>query len=222
MILAIDTSTQWTGLALAAEGQIEYEKIWKTNRRHTVELAPAIRLALDETGVPTSALTVVAAALGPGSFTSLRIGLAMAKGLCLSLKIPLIGIPSLDITAQGQPPMDLPMICVLKSGRERFAACEYRCVEGSWQSVTGIENIGIDDLIKRIISPTIIRGEIDAHERRLLKRRWRNALVAEPADNLRRPSLLAQMALHRLEEGSVDSAPTLAPIYIHTISHPTV
>jgi tRNA threonylcarbamoyladenosine biosynthesis protein TsaB len=222
MILAIDTSTQWTGLALASEGQIWYEKIWRTSRRHTVELAPAIRQALNETGVQTSALTAVAAALGPGSFTSLRIGLAMAKGLCLSLKIPLIGIPSLDITAQGQPPMGLPMICVLKSGRERFAACEYRCADGRWQAVSGIENAGIEDLTKRIIAPTIIRGEIDAHERRMFKRRWRNALVAEPAENLRRPSLLAQMALRRLEEGSGDSAATLAPIYIHTINHPTV
>jgi len=222
MILAIDTSTQWTGLALMDIGQVWYEKIWRTSRQHTVELAPAIQQALNETGVTSRSLSAVGVALGPGSFTALRIGLAMAKGLCFSLKIPIIGIPSLDITAYAQSPVNLPMICVLKSGRERLAACEYRYSDKRWQAASDIENVTIQDLVVRITSPTIIRGEINEQERRLLKRRWRNALVAQPTDNLRRPSLLAQMALQRLEEGHDDSPETLAPIYLHTISHPTV
>ncbi len=222
MILAIDTSTQWIGLALADMGMVCYEKIWKTSRRHTIELAPAIQQAMEETGIKPHALSAVAAALGPGSFTSLRIGLAMAKGLSLSLNIPIVGIPSLDITAYGQPTAELPMICVLKSGRERFAACEYRYAEGHWRATSEIVNATIQELTDRITAPTILRGEINVQERRQLKRRWRNALVADPVDNVRRPALLAQMALQRLEAGGGDSAAALAPIYIHTTGNPTV
>ena len=97
MILAIDTSTQWMGLALYDGSQILYEKVWRTNRRHTVELVPSIQNCFIETGLEMSALTAIAVALGPGSFTSMRIGLAVAKGLSLSLHIPVIGIPALDI-----------------------------------------------------------------------------------------------------------------------------
>ena len=56
MILAIDTSTQWIGLALFDGAQILYSKVWRTSRRHTVELVPAIQAALAESGVEFAAL----------------------------------------------------------------------------------------------------------------------------------------------------------------------
>ena len=125
MILAIDASTQWIGIALFDGNLIQYEKIWKANRRHTVELSPAIQSALEETDTSVKDLQAVAVAIGPGSFTSLRIGLAAAKGLSLALHIPIIGIPSLDITAHGIPLQDIDLICMLRAGRERFAAMQY-------------------------------------------------------------------------------------------------
>src|SRR4030042_1118966 len=134
MILAIDSSTQWMGLALYDGSQILYEKIWRTNRRHTVELVPSIQNCFTETGLEMSALTAVAAALGPGSFTSMRIGLAVAKGLSLSLHIPVIGIPALDIAAYSQPVQELPLFCILKVGRGRFAAQEYRSNGKTWEA----------------------------------------------------------------------------------------
>jgi tRNA threonylcarbamoyladenosine biosynthesis protein TsaB len=222
MILAIDTSTQWMGMALADSAMVWYEKVWKTSRRHTVELGPAIRQLLDETGVDAESLTAVAVALGPGSFTSLRIGLAMAKGLSLALHIPIIGIPSLDITANSQAPGTLPMICMLKSGRERLATCDYSYMKGHWQAVSDIHNLTIQEISARITSPTIICGEIDAQERQQLKRKWRNALVADPSENIRRPTVLAALALNRLEHEDVDSAIALAPIYLQTLGNPTV
>lgn len=220
MILAIDSSTQWMGLALADGEMVWYEKVWKTNRRHTVELSPAIQQALHETTLKPQDLSAVAVALGPGSFTSLRIGLAFAKGLSLSLKIPIIGIPTLDVTARGQAPADIPMLCVLKSGRERLAVCEYHYGQNGWQAASDIYTASAQELEEVITSPTIIRGEIDENERRYLKRRWRNALVADPCDNVRRPSLLAAMALEQLEANDADQPVSLAPIYVQTLANP--
>ncbi|HUV15746.1 MAG TPA: tRNA (adenosine(37)-N6)-threonylcarbamoyltransferase complex dimerization subunit type 1 TsaB [Pelolinea sp.] len=220
MILAIDTSTQWMGLALFDGAQVLYEKIWRTSRRHTVELVPAIQSAFTETGIELSALKAVAVALGPGSFTSLRIGLAVAKGLCLSLRIPVIGVPSLDITAFGQPPQDKPMVCVLKAGRERFAACRYQMTENRWEADGDIFIATPQEIEDSITSSTIICGEIDINDRRTLDRRWRNALVAKPPDNLRRPSNLAQLAWQRLDAGDLDDTVLLAPIYLRTVGTP--
>lgn len=220
MILAIDSSTQWMGIALYDDAQVLYEKVWRTNRRHTVELAPAIQAAAGDCGLPINAVKAIAVATGPGSFTSLRIGLAIAKGLALSLRIPVVGIPTLDISAACQPVCEQPLIALLKAGRDRLAAREYRVVEGTWQAQGEIFMTTARELESRIERPTIICGEIDAEERKTLERRWRNALLASPAQNVRRPAILAQLAEQRLEKGQADDVISLAPIYLHTLNTP--
>ena len=60
-------------------------------------------------------------ALGPGSFTSLRVGLAFVKGLALARHLPIIGIPTLDVVAAAQEVRDLPLAAVLQAGRGRFS-----------------------------------------------------------------------------------------------------
>ncbi len=220
MILAMDTSTQWMGLALADEQQVLYEKIWKTRRRHTVELTPAIQQALAECGSLPSQLSSIAVARGPGSFTSLRIGLAVAKGLALSLSVPVIGIPTLDITAACQPQNDLPMIAVLKAGRERLACCRYEWTPQGWFAQGEIFSASAQQLEESIASPTLICGEIDAQDRKTLERRWRNVHVADAVDNIRRPSRLALLAVGKLEANQSDDVVSLAPIYLHTLNMP--
>jgi tRNA threonylcarbamoyladenosine biosynthesis protein TsaB len=220
MILSIDTSTQWMGLALFDGWQILYEKIWRTSRRHTVELVPAIQTAMAETGLEAKSIKAVGIALGPGSFTSLRIGLAVAKGLALSLRIPIIGIPSLEITANGFALSDNPMMAVLKAGRDRLAVQRYQPGDNAWAAEGEIFIASALELEDMITSPTILIGEINQEERRILERRWRNALIASPAENSRRPSILAQLAWKQLETGQVDDTASLAPIYVHTIGTP--
>ena len=220
MILAIDTSTQWMGIALQHDSQILYEKVWKTNRRHTVELSPAIKNALDDSNQSFENLEAVAVALGPGSFTSLRIGLAVAKGLSLSLRIPVIGIPTLDIIAACQPLEDKALIAVLKAGRNRFAACDYKAAEKGWAADSEIYAATAAELESRVTGPTIICGEINTDERKILERKWRNALVAEAAANVRRPSILAAKAVERLAAEQLDDVVSLAPIYLRTLNTP--
>ena len=210
------------GLALFDGSQILYEKVWRTNRRHTVELVPSIQNIFKETGLEIATLKAIAVALGPGSFTSMRIGLAVAKGLALSLHIPVIGVPSLDISAYGQPAQELPMFCILKIGRGRFAAQEYRLNGKAWEAAGELLALTPKELEERITSPTIICGEIDAEDRRTLERRWRNALVANPAANMRRPAHLAEIAWTRLSANEVDDPISLTPIYVHTLGSPAL
>ena len=102
MLLAIDTSTQSIGLSLYNDAQVVAEETWQVHQRHTVELAPAIDHMLRRSELKISQIEVLAVALGPGSFTGLRIGLAVAKGLALALRIPIIGVPSMDALVAAQ------------------------------------------------------------------------------------------------------------------------
>ena len=219
MILAIDTSTKWMGISLFDGCLVLYEKVWKTNRRHTVELSPAIANALIDTSIDGKNLKGVAVALGPGSFTSLRIGLAVAKGFSLSLHIPLIGVPSLNITARGIPAQDIDLICLLRAGRGRFAAMKYVCMEGKWESRGELSVVSAHELEKSITSRTLVCGEMDPDEKKILARRWRNIQFADPPQNIRRPSILANIAYERFINEDFDDASSTTPIYLRTIKN---
>ena len=95
MLLAVDTSTQWVGLALYDGAQVLNETVWRTHNHHTVELAPALDTVLKSTAIRPEGLQALGVALGPGSFTSLRIGLAVVKGLALALHLPAHNAPAL-------------------------------------------------------------------------------------------------------------------------------
>lgn len=220
MILVIDTSTQWMGIALFDGSVIIYEKVWKTNRRHTVELSPAIESALHDTDTGIKELRAIGVAIGPGSFTSLRIGLAAAKGLCLSLHIPLIGVPSLDVTARGIPAQDdIELICLLRAGRERFAALTYFNNNGRWESVGELTVVSAHELETSITSRTLICGEMNSGEKKILSRRWRNVEIADPPLNIRHPSILASIAYDRFAAGDLDDTASTAPIYLRTVKN---
>lgn len=221
MILAIDSSTKSVGLCIYNGSYVLYEKIWNSSRRHTVELSPAIDSALNEIGLEITSLKCIGAAIGPGSFTSLRIGLALAKGLCLSLHLPLVGVPSLDITAYRKCQTASRMICVLKAGRNRFAAQNYLAKNSLWISDGEIFSATAEELENIITEPTIVCGEINEEDRKILSRRWRNALISSPAENVRRPAHLAEIAWQRYLSDDTDDVIRLEPIYLRTASIPS-
>ncbi len=215
MLLALDTSTRLVGLALYDGVQVLNEMVWSSHDHHTVELAPAVDETLRRCGATMNDLTGIAAAIGPGSFTGLRIGLALAKGIALVRHLPLIGIPSLDPLAAAQPLSAPHLAAVLRAGRGRLAVGWYTAGEGGWQSDKKIEVLTAQDLSKRISTPTVVCGELDEEEQRVLARKRVNVLLASPARSLRRPSFLAELAWHRLQAGQADDPATLAPVYLH-------
>ena len=101
MLLAVDTSTQSVGIAIFDGVRFLCEESWLSRRYHTVELAQAVSVNLSRAGLTTKDLSVLAVAIGPGSFTGLRIGLALIKGLAYTHQLPVVDIPTLDITARG-------------------------------------------------------------------------------------------------------------------------
>ncbi len=217
MILAIDTSTQWLSVALydANEEVFSFEKTWRSTRRHTIELAPAIAEMLKDTNTTIQDLDILAIATGPGSFTSLRIGLAFAKGMALANHMNLIGIPSLDILAFSQPPASIPMICVLQAGRDKLAACRYLYQE-QWIAQGDAFILSPKELSEEIGEETIICGEMNAEERRVISRKWKKVHLSAPAGCVRRAAFLAEIAAQRSKLGNFDDPMTLAPIYLHT------
>jgi len=218
MLLVVDTSTAQVGLALYDGTQVPGEMTWTTRQHHTTELAPALAGLLDRSGNSMDTVSALGVAIGPGSFTSLRVGLSFIKGLALARSLPIIGIPTLDILAAAQPILKKPLVAVIQAGRGRIALGWYKCVKNEWQAEGGARSGTVDELIREIRSPTLIAGELTSEERRRLTQK--NVILATPANCVRRPSILAGLAWTRLQENKIDEAASLAPIYLHVAGAP--
>jgi tRNA threonylcarbamoyladenosine biosynthesis protein TsaB len=215
VLLAIDTSTRVMGLAIYDGSRLLCDATWACGDHHTVELAPAIAEALQRCGLSISALQALGVAIGPGSFTGVRIGLALAKGMALAQHIPLVGVPTLDFLAASQPVQDIPLVAVLQAGRGRLAVGWYRAVKGAWQPQGSLEVLDALTLAERIQQPTRVCGELNEEERLTLGRKRKIVFLASPAQSLRRAGFLAELAWRRWHAGKVDDPVSLSPIYLH-------
>ncbi|MBC8331628.1 MAG: tRNA (adenosine(37)-N6)-threonylcarbamoyltransferase complex dimerization subunit type 1 TsaB [Anaerolineae bacterium] len=215
MLLAIDTSTRMVGIALYDGASVIGEMAWVSRSYHTVELAPAVLDLLSKTKTNRQNLQAVGVALGPGSFTALRIGLAFAKGLALSLHIPVIGVPSFDVLAAAQPVIESEFAAVIEAGRKRMAVGWYQAEDGKYQSTGRLENLTIDEFVAIFDQPTRVGGELNTDLRGRFPLENENARLASPAQSMRRPAILAELAWGRFQSAAVDDLAMLSPIYLH-------
>lgn len=215
MLLALDTSTRVVGVALYNGVRVLSEASWLSHNHHTVELGPAVADALKKVGIENEALKAVGVAIGPGSFTGLRIGIALAKGLAYSRHLAVIGIPTMEILAAAQPVSNRRMAAVLEAGRRRLAVGWYQADSGYWKSTGELDNLTVDDFIERITRGTLVCGELGGELRERVTQKCKDAVLTSPAQSIRRPAFLAELAWKRWTAGRIDDPATLKPIYLH-------
>ncbi len=215
MLLAIDTSTKSIGLALHSGMELIAEHHWVTRGFHTVELAPEIALMLRRANRSVADLTAVAVAKGPGSYTGLRIGMALAKGLALAHNLTLLGISTLEIIARGQPASDARLFALIQAGRGRISGVWYKWGSHGWEADGEPANLLWEDVLDQIDQKTIICGEIGESEQVALQE-LNHVEIPIPAQRVRRPGILAELGWERLRLGDIDDPATLAPIYLQT------
>ncbi len=102
-VLCLDTTSRSLVLALCAAGELRAERVLDTKGKHAEVLLPEIASLLEAAGLARAEVDAVGVTLGPGGFTSVRVGLATAKGLCLPRDRPLYGCSSLLALAWGVP-----------------------------------------------------------------------------------------------------------------------
>jgi tRNA threonylcarbamoyladenosine biosynthesis protein TsaB len=214
MLLAVDTSTRAIGVALYDGNRVLSETTWISKNHHTIELAPTVEQALAQVGVVVTDLRALGVAIGPGSFTGLRIGLALAKGLALSHRLPVVGIPTLDVVAAALPvPPRSRLAAVLEAGRRRLAVGWYRAKDGEWHPEGDLQNLTIEEFAEAITSPMLVCGELSGEARERLKPT--KSIIPSPVQCVRRPAVLAELAWKRWQSGDTDDPATLKPIYLH-------
>ena len=130
LALAIDTAIEpaVVGVVDLAADKTRSERIWEGGRRHTRELAPVVRDVLSEADTDLQALSLIAVARGPGSYTGVRTGVSVAKGIALALggAVPLCGVATTSIllhkayATASRTPGTMCLLAALPAGRSRW------------------------------------------------------------------------------------------------------
>jgi tRNA threonylcarbamoyladenosine biosynthesis protein TsaB len=221
-VLAIDTATNFAGLALWGDGQILAEESWYSAMAHSIELMPRVERMLRTVGTAVQELAAIGVSLGPGSFTGLRIGLAAAKGMALPHRLPVIGIPTLDAAAFPFKMEEQPVWAVIEAGRGRLGVACYGISNQGWRQTSTPTITTVEGLGAMVTPPAMLVGEINPKAAAQLRQTLgTQVLLPSPTLRMRRPACLAEMAVDRLERGQIDDIATLAPIYLRTPSGQT-
>lgn len=115
-LLAIDTSGPVAGVCILRDGQVAYEAASVSGLTHSESMLPMVEEALTRSGLDISQIDLYAAVTGPGSFTGVRIGVSMIKGMAHGAGKPCIGVDALEALAAGHATSDW-MICPIQDAR---------------------------------------------------------------------------------------------------------
>jgi tRNA threonylcarbamoyladenosine biosynthesis protein TsaB len=158
MLLAIDTATPQVGVAVGVDGAVVGRVELARGQRHAEALAPAVDYLLRATGVGLEQLAGIAVGIGPGLFTGLRVGVTTARVMAQVLRIPIVGIASLDLVAYPLRQTPRLLVPALDARRREVFWAAYRTVPGGLQRV-GDYTVG---------TPAELIAELEAHGEEVL------------------------------------------------------
>ncbi len=215
-LLAIDSSTEQAGVALF-DGHHVAELSWIAGRTQTTSLLNQIDHLLRLQAVTLDHIAAIAVATGPGAFSGLRVGMGIAKGLCLARGLPLIGVPTLDAAAWPVAGARQTTIAVVQAGRGRLVWAVFGGGDTDWRQTEPPVNGMPAELIAQcqtLGATVVVTGELGealASELASIPK----IVVPSPALRARRPGAVAELAWSRFRQGKTDDPATLAPVYLH-------
>jgi tRNA threonylcarbamoyladenosine biosynthesis protein TsaB len=150
LILGIETATHQVGCAIGGhEGVITLFESSR-DRRHAETLVPAIQFVMKQARIGLDEIGAVAVDVGPGLYTGLRVGVAAAKAMASALRVPMVGVPSLDLLALPLRHTNRTIVAVIDARRGELFYAFYRAVPGGVQRLTPHQVGKPDDLASEL------------------------------------------------------------------------
>ncbi|HEY4727772.1 MAG TPA: tRNA (adenosine(37)-N6)-threonylcarbamoyltransferase complex dimerization subunit type 1 TsaB [Actinomycetes bacterium] len=146
LVLAMDTATPVTGVAVGSEAGTLAEVAVRHERRHAEVLVPAVQWVLAQAEVDPAALAGVAVGTGPGLFTGLRVGVSTAKALAQAWGLPMVAVPSLDLIAFAHRHARRAICPVIDARRGEVFCALYRHAPGGVVRLTDYQVLRPDQL----------------------------------------------------------------------------
>jgi tRNA threonylcarbamoyladenosine biosynthesis protein TsaB len=180
MYLAIETAGDRASVAVGRSAAAAVQRELSGARRHAAELLPMIDAALRDAGAGLDDITGLVLSDGPGSFTGLRVGAAVAKALVQARGLPLWTAPSLMARARRVARTDISVLAVANALRGELYAAAYRFDEGGVRTLLPPAVYRPDALVAGPLRPDVLVGEAPDAAARLLEHWAGTALVGGP------------------------------------------
>jgi len=228
-ILGIETSGNIGGFAVVEDERLLAEVASDITGRHVERSDAMIEHVLDCAGTAISDLAAVAVSLGPGSFTGLRVGLALAKGLCFGRGLPLVGVPTLDAMAGALVGAAGLVVPVRDARRGEIYFALYGAAGGALSRLSDYRALAPEALADELLAQAgqgeagaagraaqlVLVGDALARYGETLRSRLGARMVAAPEVLWPpRPAIVAALGGRLLAEGKTADLDEIEPIYV--------
>jgi len=215
-VLGIEAATSVASAAVALDDLLVAERTVNNKRTHSVNLLPMIKGVLDEAGIEHAQLEGIAASVGPGSFTGLRIGLATARTLAQAWELPVVGIGTLEALACLYQARGAGLTCpVITARKNEVYAAVY---ENGLQCVAGpvaISPVGLALELKKLGKPVTLLGDGALTHRKIFQEYLAEEALFTPGGLcLPRGASVASLGLSRFKAGRGGNYSSLKPLYL--------
>ena len=216
-ILAIDTATQVSSVAVASADKLAAELTMQAKLTHSETLMPHIKEVLRMANVRKEQLEGIAVSIGPGSFTGLRIGLAAAKAMAYALDLPIVGVSTLKALAYHYPVPGIRIVSLLDAQKGNAYRESYEWEEGTLMVVNPVEVLPIAEILAECAESgreTVVLGDIAVRRIRGKVDLPANVTVAPAHLVMPRAACVAMLGLQELAAGHTDNVMNMEPVYI--------
>jgi tRNA threonylcarbamoyladenosine biosynthesis protein TsaB len=224
-ILGIETSGNIGGFAVVDDGRLLAEVASDITGRHVERGDAMIEYVLQCAGTTIDDLAAVAVSLGPGSFTGLRVGLALAKGLCFGRGLPLVGVPTLDVMAEACAGAEGLVVPVRDARRGEIYFGLYDAAGGALRRLSDYRAVAPEALVGELLAPgrtaaesarpLVLVGDALAKYGETLRSRLGKRMVAVPELLWPpRPAMVGALGGKLLAGGKVADLDSIEPIYV--------
>ncbi len=214
-ILGIETSTKTGSVAVVSEDAVIAQYSLNIEVTHSERLMSTVDRVLADTGISMKQIDGFAVAIGPGSFTGLRIGLSTIKGLALATGKPIAAVPTLKALAWNLAYSAYPICPLLDARKHEVYAALYTFDGPALVQVLSERVISLAQLADQISGKTVFTGEA-AHLFRaeIMKTFGDRALFAPRTSVLPSAAAIAELGLAVIKNNEQADLDSLAPMYI--------
>ncbi len=217
-VLAFDTATPVTSVAVASDGVILSEISITGDKAQMERLMPMIDAALGEAGMNIADIGGVAVGTGPGLFTSLRIGVVTANTLSQALRAPVVGVSSLDALAHAVAGRNGMIVAAIDARRGEVFAAMYKTSGGRIKTTAAVRLAKpdelADDLAGRLDAFTLVGNGFATYDTVFKDAMGIRFQTVSPELMFPRASSIAELAATTLAHMPADESCLVAPVYI--------
>lgn len=161
-ILALETSAKAVSAAVTEDGRVLASGYQDTGLTHSRTLMPIVEHIMKNAEITMAEISAVAVAVGPGSFTGIRIGVSAAKGLAFAASIPTVGVSTLAAMARNAAFADGLVVCAMDARRQQVYNALFEAKNGRLTRLTEDRAIALAELAEELRSdprPKTVLGD---------------------------------------------------------------